>query len=514
MKVTCAGGACRPKEIARRVEGTLVKAPNAIDDVTVRHICTDSREADEDTLFVALPGERVDGHDFLPAAARLGARVFLCAYSRCPVDLPTGCVAILVNNTEAALARLAATWREEALANTAVVAVTGSVGKTTTKEMMWAVLSAGAEGLANRHENMLQSLNGARQQPAVFKKDGNFNSTVGLPLSVQEIPAKTPAAVLEMGMSARGEIQAMSTAVHPDIGVVSNIGTSHLERLGTRENIALAKLEIADGMRKGGILLLNGDEALLLPHAIHLPADVQALYVSLADAPHATFRVRDMVAKGNGTVFSLTTPDGILSSLFVPAPGEHMVWAAAFSAAVGCLLGLTAEEICRGLLAYRPAAMRQTLRTVGHVTFLEDYYNAAPESMKAALSVLALTAKGRRVAVLGDMLELGPDTERLHRQVGEEAVRAGVDLLITVGDLGAHIAAGARAAGIHETSLRHVPDASAYEAEGPRLAALFEVDDTVLFKASRAMGLEALVGHVDAAIRREAAGEPKCSAQK
>ena len=492
MKITLAGSVYSAEDIARRVGGSVMRAPDAADEIAVRHICTDSREADKDTLFVALPGERVDGHRFLPAAAELGARVFLCARGRCPEALPSGCVAILVEDTEVALARMAAAWRDEALADTAIVAVTGSVGKTTTKEMLWGVLSAGEEVPAPQ---------------AVFKKDGNFNSTVGLPLSVLEIPAGTPAAVLEMGMSARGEIASMSAAVRPDIGVVANIGSSHLERLGTRENIALAKLEIADGLREGGILLLNGDEPLLRPDAIRVPHGLKVLYVSLADAPYAAFCVKDIRVRDSGTEFSLVTPDGILTALVVPTPGVHMVWAAAFSAAVGHLCGLTAEQIRRGLLAYRPAAMRQTLRAVGNVTFLEDYYNAAPESMQAALSVLSLTAKGRRVAVLGDMRELGTDSVAMHRQVGEAAVRFGVDFLVTVGDLGAEIAAGARAAGLDQSAICHVPDTSAYEAEGPRLAELLQANDTVLFKASRAIGLEALVGHVEAALRRRDAGE-------
>ncbi len=482
MKITVAHGPLSVEALSRMAGGRLFLRGFDTPPV-LRYICTDSREADGETLLVAMRGERVDGHSFIPAANRAGCHAFLG--ERLPdgwdaADAPPAAV-ILTDDSVCALGALARAHRADALRDTAVVAITGSVGKTTTKEMVAAVLGASGRRL--------------------FKKDGNFNSTVGLPLSVMEIEAGTDFAVLEMGMSGRGEILSMSTAARPDIALIVNIGSSHLEHLGTRENIARAKLEIAAGLSAGGILLCNGDEPLLARLGQDfaedrpcIPDGVRALYLSPAGSASADYAVTRMAPADGGMVFDLRTPEGNVADLFVPAPGEHIVTAAAFAAVTGLLSGLHVDEIREGLAGYRPAAMRQTLRTVRGVTLIEDCYNAAPESMRAALSVLAITAKGRRLAVLGDMKELGADTVALHRAVGEAAARSGVDVLVTVGALGAHIAAGARDAGMPAEAVRSVvPDETdVYDATAlaTSLAGLLREGDTVLFKASRAMALE------------------------
>ena len=243
-------------------------------DPIITHICTDSREADGGTLFCAIRGERVDGHDYMAKASELGCAAFLC--ERIPDPLPAeACAFLVVEDTVAALSALALSRREAEMRDLPIVAITGSVGKTTTKEMTAAVLSQGK---------------------TLFKKDGNYNSTIGLPLSFMEIPTDTACAVLEMGMSSRGEISAMTAAVRPNIAVVANIGSSHLEYLGTRENIARAKLEIALGLPDGGTLLINGDEP-LLDHLGQdfsedrplIPAGIRVLRVSLAGAENADY---------------------------------------------------------------------------------------------------------------------------------------------------------------------------------------------------------------------------------
>ncbi len=492
MKITLASAPISLDRLARMAGGQLVlwgtDTPPA-----VSHICTDSREADNGTLFCAIRGERVDGHSYLATAARAGCVAFLCERLPDGVTVPEAPVgaAILVEDTVTALGRLAAARREGELTDLGVVAITGSVGKTTTKEMTAAVL-----GEARR----------------VFKKDGNYNSTIGLPLSVLEIKTPDPdvpmAAVLEMGMSSRGEIAAMSAAVHPDMAVIVNIGSSHLEHLGTRENIARAKLEIASGLRSGGILLCNRDEPLLdyvgqdfSDDRPIIPSDIRILGVSLAGTPGADFTAVGVTPRDGGMDFDLITPTGRLRDLHIPAPGEHLVWAGAFAAAVGYLSGMDGASIRAGLASYRTAALRQSMRTVAGVTLIEDCYNAAPESMRAALAVLEQTAPstGRRIAVLGDMRELGTDSEILHRAVGAETIRCGVDLLVTVGALGAHIAAGARAAGLAESAVLATDvDPAAYPALAGTLAGLLHPGDTVLFKASRALGLEALSSAVAA----------------
>ena len=472
--------------LARMAGGTLY-VNGVSEDHAITHICTDSREADRATLFCAIRGERVDGHAYVGKAAELGGVAFLC--ERLPENLPEAYGAILVTDTVEALGNMARARRVDGLADLAVTAVTGSVGKTTTKEMLYAVLSAGR---------------------AVFKKDGNFNSNIGLPLSFLEIPSDTCDAALEMGMSARREISAMSTAVRPDIAVIANVGSSHLEHLGTRENIAAAKLEIAEGLRDGGILLINGDEPLLAEAERALPSqNTRVLRLSLGGAENADYTVPRMVAQNGGMSFDLRTPDGVWEDLWIPAMGAHLVWAAAFAAIVGGLRGMTEGQVRRGLAGYRPAAMRQDRRTVGGVTVIEDCYNAAPESMRAALSVLRLTAEGapvsRRIAVLGDMKELGVDTESLHRGVGAEAYRQGVDLLVAVGELGQFIARGAEEAGMPASSIRQVPSVDEYSAAAAWLALEARDGDCILFKASRAMALERMADAALEAMRAKSA---------
>ncbi len=494
MKITLSDAHLSLETLARMAGGTLHRrGDDPLPSVT--SICTDSREADGNTLLSAIRGERVDGHAFLPAAARAGCRAFLCerlpdGWGSCtdasPMG-PTSAAAIVVEDTVRAFATLSFARRAGELSPLCAVAVTGSVGKTTTKEMLAAVLSA-APG------------------KTVFKKAGNYNSTIGLPLSVMEIPAGTDYAVLEMGMSARGEIAAMTAAVRPDIAIVANIGSSHLEHLGTRENIARAKLEIAAGLRPGGTLLLSGDEPLLARLGQDfdgekplIPAGIRVLRLSLKDAPNADLHARSITARDGGMAFDLHTPDGVLSDLFVPAVGEHLVWAGGFAAAVGWLCGLSVETIRAGLATYRPAALRQSARVVGGVTLLEDCYNAAPESMRAALGVLALTPATRRVAVLGDMRELGDDTVALHFAVGAETVRLGVDRLVAVGDLGTHIAAGAADAGMAPDRITTVP-ADGYPVTATAIAAALRPGDAILFKASRALALEVLSAAVAACL--------------
>lgn len=456
------------------------------EETTVTHICTDSREADGGTLFCAIRGERVDGHNYMAKAAELGGRVFLC--ERIPEEVPSeSCAFVVVEDTVAALSALALSRREGEMRELSVVAITGSVGKTTTKEMTAAVLSAGK---------------------TLFKKEGNFNSTIGLPLSFMEITPDTECAVLEMGMSSRGEIAAMTQAVRPRIAVVANIGSSHLEYLGTRENIARAKLEIAMGLPEGGTLLINGDEPLLahlgqdfgeeLPV---IPEGIRVLRVSLAGDEGADYQAMNITSREGGMVFDLATPHGVWRELYIPAVGGHFVWAASFAAAVGQLSGLTEGQVRAGLAAYRPAAMRQDIRRLGGVTLMVDCYNAAPESMKAALSALSLIAGShRRIAVLGDMKELGENTVSLHRSVGVFAAEDGIDLLITVGELGAEIATGAMEAGMSPDAVRITGGKDTYETTADYLRSILRQGDHVLFKASRSMALETVVEAVSAGL--------------
>lgn len=442
--------------------------------IAVTSACTDSREAEPGALFCAIRGERTDGHDYLTAAYAAGSRCFLC--ERIPADIsaafPDACF-LQVANTVDALPRLASGFRAACLPEIRVVAVTGSVGKTTTKELCAAVL---------------------RADSPTFCREGNFNSVIGMPLSVLGIGTDMRTAVLEMGMSARGEISAMSQAVHPDLAVITNIGSSHLEHLGTRENITRAKLEIMDGMHTGGQLLFDGDEPLLRAEMPHRRQDILVYSVSLTD-PAADFLVTDIRPESDSTLFSLRLPTGtVWNNLRVPVLlSPPLVRDAAYAAGVGFLTGMSREAVMQGLSGYRPAAMRQTLRRAGGITVLEDCYNAAPESVLAALDTLPLLAAqtgGRCMALLGDMKELGNDTVALHRAIGA-ACAGRLNRLWTVGELGAEIAAGAREAGM-QTVRALDPDGGGADAgaTAEELLSGLAPGDVLLIKASRAMHLE------------------------
>ena len=434
--------------------------------VEFSYICTDSREADKDTMFVAIRGERVDGHDYIGQVIEAGCRCILCEYV--PHDICARTVgAAVVEDSVAAFCQLAKNYRIEKFGQNdpmRTVAVTGSVGKTTTKEMVAAVL---------------------RRELNLYAAAGNFNSEIGMPMSLMQAGAHHRAAVLEMGMSARGEISRMSRTACPTVAMITNVGSSHLEYLGTRENIAAAKLEVADGLRHGGFLLLNADEPLL---AGKRAEGRHTVYIGI-DNPDADVRAQNIRYTEDGyTVFDIHTKHEVRPDVRVPALGKHMVMAAMFAAVTGKIFHLSDTQIRAGILDYKGAPMRQQIEQIGGVTLLCDCYNASPESMKAALQTLGeLKVAGRRIAVLGDMLELGATTEQLHEQIGEHAAGQ-LDVLITVGELGAHIAKGAKAEGACEVLAYTGQDAKEQAAQ--TLCSMLQEKDALLLKASRGMRLE------------------------
>ncbi len=433
--------------------------------VEFSYICTDSREADKNTLFVAIRGERVDGHDYIGQVIDAGCRCFLCEYV--PQDICAKHVgAAVVEDSVAAFCQLARSYRIEKFGDRdpmRTIAVTGSVGKTTTKEMVASVL---------------------RQELNLYAAAGNFNSEIGMPMSLMSAGAHHRAAVLEMGMSARGEISRMSKTARPTVAMITNVGSSHLEYLGTRENIAAAKLEVADGLRTGGFLLLNADEPLLAGRKAH---GRHTIYLGI-DNPAADCRAENIRYTEDGcSLFDIRYGEHVWHDIKVPALGKHMVMAALYAAVTGKILGLPESSIRAGIMAYKTMAMRQQIEQTGGVTLLCDCYNASPESVRAALHALSeMPVKGRRIAVLGDMLELGAQTEQLHHATGAHA--AGVlDILVTVGDLGAHVAKGAREQGCQVYAFTG-EDAKAQAAE--KLCSLLAVGDALLLKASRGVKLE------------------------
>ena len=449
--------------LARMCRGVLQNEENS--NITINSVCTDSREADGNTAFFALVGERVNGHDYIPAAIAAGCR---CIISQEPVACGKDVAVIAVKDSEMALSYMASAQLEgKAFPR---VAVTGSVGKTTTKDMIAAVMREGKK---------------------TYVSAGNHNSIIGMPLSVMEIPEDCECAVLEMGMSNFGEIERMSLVAEPDIAVITNIGSSHMETLGDREGIFRAKLEILCGLKKGGYLILNGDQPILSGVS---GRSYHTLYVSL-ERPNADFFAQNIRVDLGGTYFDVVHKGITYPDFFVPICGRHNVWAALFAFAVATLQGLTPEEIKNGLKNFHTAGMRQEILQIGDKTVIADCYNAAPESMRAAIDVLCECTPmgGRRVAVLGDMLELGEHSIAIHRGIGGYLQDRGVDLLIAVGNGGVYIAQGAVEAGMDPVKTMLFMNRNDVDAIAKAVADNTREGDTLLFKASRGVQLERVI---------------------
>lgn len=449
MKITLGMNRISAAELALMVGGRVEPCDRG--ELEFGSVCTDSREADTDTLFCAIRGERVDGHNYIAAS---GCSVALC--ERVPERCSAVCV--VVDNVIDALGRFAAAYRKDE--GTRVIAVTGSVGKTTTKESIASAFDVGE----------------------IYKTEGNFNSVIGLPLSILEIPKKTRFAVLEMGMSGFSEIASMSRAARPEIAVITNIGSSHLEMLGSRENIRLAKLEIVEGLREGGTLIVNGDDPMLFGY----DTGVKTLSVGIKN-PDADFRAVDIVESDDRTEFVFT--DGnVRIPVTIPTLGSHNVLASLFALAVASLSEVDPAEAVRGLSRRAKVKLRQNIYEKNGITIIEDCYNASPESMRAALDVqkgIVSRRGGRAVALLGDMLELGENSPELHYEVGRYAAECGVKRLITVGPLALKIAEGAS---LEETVC--FPDPCDKEKAALQLLAMLRVGDVLLVKASRGLALE------------------------
>ncbi len=423
----------------------------------------DSRLATEGCLFVALVGEHTDGHRYLADAAEQGAAAVLI--EREEADLASicrhNCSVILCDNTSLALGRLAKKYKT--LCRTFTVAVTGSVGKTTTRQFIYAVLS---------------------QHGLTHKTEGNYNNELGLPLTLLTLNDSYSASVLEMGMSQKGEIAYLSDIAKPDIAVITNIGTAHIEYLGSREAIRDAKMEITEGLSKEGSLILNGDEPLL--------ANVtDAVYVAL-DNPKAPFRAVNLRYTPEGMVFDAVCPHILIEDCRIPTLGEHTVLDAMFAVAVGITVGLSSEEIRCGLAAFEGVGMRQKVRRYQDMTFILDYYNAGAESMKASLTVAKRLTEhegGRTVAVLGSILELGEHSEALHRSVGAHAASLPADLLFTFGSEAEAIAKEALAQGMSVDAVRIFSDVERPELLAKAVKDALRPHDVILLKASHSIRL-------------------------
>lgn len=435
-------------------------------------VCTDSRETEKGSLFVALGGERVDGHDYISSALARGGECVLC--ERIPENLnDRKYVALVVKDTLRAVGELAKAYDRRI--NNKKIAITGSVGKTTTKEFVAAVLS---------------------EHLRLHKTEGNYNSTLGMPLSLLSMTNDTQVSVLEMGMSNFGEIEYLSRIAEPDIAVITNIGSSHMEYLGSRENICSAKLEIVKGLKSGGMLLLNGDEP-LLRNRKELDGK-NCKYVGFsADCDVRATNVRVGIEK---TYFDITYDGKTVEDIAIPIVGEHYVYAALFAYSIAVSMGLSEDIIERGLGNFRSVGMRQTIFNIGDITVIQDCYNASPESMRASIGVLHNVVRqrgyGRMTALLGDMYELGICSDSAHESVGLEFARRGGSALYTFGELANTIADGAVLGGMDNEKIFRNLDLSRPDISGEMLINTLRAGDMLLVKASRGVRAERIIEYL------------------
>lgn len=420
----------------------------------ITELSTDTRTLTPGCLFLALRGANFDGHSFVSNAMEAGA---IAAVTEMQLAAHP---CLVVQDTGQALLDIAALYREQF--DIPVVGITGSVGKTTTKEMTASVLS---------------------QRFRTLKTQANLNNEIGCPKTLLGLTKEHEAAVIEMGMNHFGEISRMSRCAQPTIAVISNIGYSHIENLGSQEGILKAKLEMLEGMAEDAPLIVSGDDRLLAPLKATLSRPV---YTFSTEGNPADVQAQDIKEENGVTTFTIVHGEKRLLAV-LPAIGVHNVKNALAAYLVGELCGMEEQEILCGLAEYRPTGNRQNITEKEGQTVIADCYNASPASMEAALGVLAnYPAEGRRVAVLGDMLELGDMSETLHKQVGDMVRGSGIEMVYCYGPAARHIAA------------KSGDRVESFCTEDPAiLTAKLQCDlkpgDVVLFKASHGMHLEQII---------------------
>ena len=444
---------CTAREICAAVGGTLLQDSGA----PVTGVTTDSRAVQPGQLFIPLVGERFDGHAYIGKALEGGAAG--CLTAAAPETLLPGKLYIQVADTRLALKALASWYRDKF--DLPVVQVTGSAGKTTTKEMIASVLS---------------------QRYNTLRTEGNFNNDIGAPLTLLRLMPEHQAAVIETGMNHFGEIRYLGEMVRPDIAVITNVGDAHIENLGnTRQGILRAKCEIFENLTPEGVAVLNGDDELL--NTVTLPQTILRCGVDDGCGVHVT----DIDDRGLEGVACTVTIEGEHYRLATSAPGGYMIYPMAMAAAIGRRLGLTGEEIAAGVAAYTTVGSRMHLiRLPGERLVIDDCYNANPQSMAEGLRMLAASPARHRVAVLGDMGELGQLTAQAHRDMGALTRRLGLTA----------VAVGEKMHALTETDPQAQWFATVEEAM-PAIRQLFTPGTAVLVKASHAMHFERIVKELE-----------------
>ena len=432
---------------------------NSDAEIFFEQVISDSRKPNVGGLFVALKGEIFNGEDFAEDALNKGAAAVLVSKT---FDKNLDGVVLKVDDTLKAYRQIAGAWRDRF--DIPVIAVTGSNGKTTTKDLTAAALN----GLGH-----------------VQKTSGNFNNEIGVPMTLLGLDEKNRAAVVEIGMRGLGQIETLAKIVKPTIGIVTNVSEAHIELLGSIENIARAKGELVEAIKSGGTIILNADN----PHTAEMKnlagAGVHVVTYGLENP--ADLNASNILIGSVATEFTLTYR-GEDFDFEIPMLGRHNVSNSLAAIAAGLALGLSVEEIKRGISSLTTTKMRfEVIRRDG-LTIVNDAYNASPASMRVAIKTTAEIYSGRLIAVLGDMMELGDISEQVHREIGAELVENKFDILITLGELGKFIAAGARDAG-----LENVYTFDTHEDAAKKILELVRDGDTILFKASHVMHMEKII---------------------
>ena len=448
------------REIIKATEAQLITAGDLeqVLNTEIQAITQDSRTADGGSLYVAIIGERLDGHQFIPECMNKGVAACL---SEQVVSPKTTSALLYVPSVKKALLQLAAYYKSQF--SIPVVGITGSVGKTTTKDMVASVV---------------------KQKYDTLWTEGNYNNDIGVPLTLFRLEEHHEVAIIEMGMNHFDELHALAEVVRPNIGLISNVGVAHLEFLGSREGILQAKCELFDFMDETGVAILNADNDML----IGLDGKMPQRQVWFGLENHKGIFASDLSIEGlERTCCKVHTPIGEME-LSIPLPGEHMVLNALSAVAVGLELGIGLEDIKRGIESFVPTKNRMNIiKQENGVTIIDDVYNANPISMKASLDILA-TAKGRKIAILGYMGELGEIAAEMHQEIGEYAAKKGIDMLLCIGHFSQKTEHGARQAGLR--------DAYTFETQEDVWEEGFDwiqAGDTILVKGSRSLQLEKTV---------------------
>lgn len=446
----------RLSEIALMLTG---KTEDWQKDIFIDEICTDSRAVTPGCLFVAFEGERFDGHNYIKSAIENSACAAI-AHKRGDYNSDR---VIYVENTLRAFMDIGGLYRDKF--SPKITAVTGSVGKTTTKEMIWCVLSS---------------------QFNTLKTEGNFNNEIGLPKTLFRLNHSVEAAVIEMGMTNMGEISDLTRITKPQAAVITNIGVSHIENLGSRENILKAKLEVVEGLPKGAPLIINTDNDLLSKVSMN---DYKVIGYAIHNES-ADVRAVDINENVSDTEFSILY-NGQKYKAYIPCVGEHNVLDALAGFTVGVVFGIEPQKAAEALARYVPSGMRQKIVKQNGFTVVEDCYNASPDSMFAALKTLGkMECSGKRIAVLADMLELGDYSKTAHTLVGEAAAKEKIDTVLAYGKESAYIVKAAKDSGICAEFFEDK------ESLTERVLSECLEGNILWFKGSRGMKLEEVINRV------------------